>query len=119
MRRISSITGRAPSIAIAKLTFWAPFAATVLMPISRPRGVDERPARVAGVDRGVGLEQALEIGPVVRVHRAIEPRDDALGDGRAAAEIEREADGEHAVAEPERRRMPERHGNQIGELRRG
>ena len=34
--RISSITERAPSIAIAKPMFWAPFAPTVLMPISFP-----------------------------------------------------------------------------------
>ena len=31
-------------------------------------------------------------------------------------EAEREADREHAVAEPELRRAPERHGHEIGQL---
>ena len=60
--RISLITGRASSIAIAKPTFSAlpALAATVLMPIEPAGGVDERAAGIAGIDRSVGLEQSLE-----------------------------------------------------------
>ena len=99
---------------IAKPMFSAPFAATVLMPMSLRR-VDERAAGVARVDRRVGLKQALQRRACRRVHRAVEPGDDALGHGRAAAEVERKADREHAVAEPEPRRAPQRNRDQVGQ----
>ena len=118
--RISSITGRASSIAIAKPTFSAlPLRGDGVDADQPAGGVDERAAGVAGVDRGVGLQQPLERRAAVGVHRAVEPGDDALRDGRAAAEVEREADREHAVAEPELRRAPERNGDEIVERRRG
>ena len=71
------------------------------MPTSRPGGVDECAAGVAGIDRGIGLKQSLEVRASVGVDRAVETRDDALGHGRSAAEVEGEADREHAVTEPE------------------
>jgi hypothetical protein len=41
---------------MAKPMFWASPRMAVLMPITWPVGVQERPAAVAGVDGGVGLE---------------------------------------------------------------
>ena len=57
--------------------------------------VEHRAARIARIDRGVGLDVAVvEAGADVAVQR----RDDAGGDG--AAEAERIADRDHPVADP-------------------
>jgi len=40
---------------------WALLALAVMMPTTETVHVEEWPTAVAGVDRGVGLDQALEI----------------------------------------------------------
>ena len=62
---ISPITPRTMFTGIAKPMPSTPrFLATmaVLMPTSSPLGVDQRAARVAEVDRRVGLDEVLERG---------------------------------------------------------
>jgi hypothetical protein len=59
------------------------------------RGVDERPARVARIDRGVRLDEILE--PVDAEVVAAKGAHDAERDG--VAEVERVADREHEVAD--------------------
>ena len=54
------MSGLIASIAIAKPMFWAPATIAVLMPTTWPAAFDERAARVAGVDGGVGLDQVVE-----------------------------------------------------------
>ena len=61
-------------------------------------GVDERPAGVAGADRGVGLDQAGQLA-LAGVDRAAERRHDALGHRRAAVEGEGVADRHDLVAD--------------------
>ena len=57
--------------------------------------VDERAARVAGVDRGVGLDEGAEVG---RANIGARQRgNDAAGD--RLADAERVADGEHQIAD--------------------
>ena len=60
-----------------------------------PAHIDQRAARVAGIDGGVGLNKVL--GIVVADAGACQRRDDAAGDGLADAEGI--ADGEHQVAD--------------------
>src|SRR3954467_12467586 len=59
--------------------------------------VEQRAARVAGVDRGVGLDGARDGEPVRRVDLAPEGGDDAGGE--RALEAERVADGDGEVAD--------------------
>ena len=69
----------------------------VLMPTSSPSQVHQRAAGVAGVDRGVGLDEVLV---AVRVDAGAAQRaDDARG--HRLAEAERVADGHHEVADLE------------------
>src|SRR5205814_2030123 len=68
-----------------------------------PGAVDQRATGVARVDGGVGLDepaQALASAPAFApgVDRAVEGRDDALGHGHPALQVEGVADGDHAVA---------------------
>ena len=49
--------GLAASMAMAKPMFWLSSMIAVLMPTTAPVGVDQRPARVARVDGGIGLDQ--------------------------------------------------------------
>src|SRR5438128_1119847 len=65
-----------------------------------------RPARVAGVDRGIGLDEARQT-LAARLNGAVDRGHDALGDRRAALEGERVADGDDVVADSERRRRAE------------
>src|SRR5690606_15400704 len=84
--------------------------------------VDERPARVAGVDRRVGLDEVLERrGPDLSVHRraedpdrAADGADDAGGD--AELEAERAAQREDPVAEGERLRVAQRRDGEVVRL---
>ena len=71
------------------------------MPISRPCGVEQRPARIAGIDRGVGLQavgvfQQRAGGELVAMHAG----NDAVGDGglQVGGQQERIAHGEDPVA---------------------
>ena len=57
--------------------------------------IDQRAAGIAGIDRGVGLDEELVVGDPDLGAR--QRRDDAVGHGLADAE--RIADGEHDVAD--------------------
>jgi hypothetical protein len=72
----------------------------VLTPASRPGHVDQRAAGIAGIDRRIGLDEELIVGDADL--RARQRRDDAMRHGLADAE--RIADGEHHVADQQRRR---------------
>ena len=72
------------------------------MPISRPCGVEQRPAGVAGVDRGVGL-QAVGVfqNRAGRILVAVHARNDAVGHRglKIGRQQERIAHGEAPVAD--------------------
>ena len=68
----------------------------VLTPIDLAVEVEQRAARIAAVDGGVGLD-VIVVGPGIDV--AVARRDDAGSD--RAAEAERVADGDHPFAEPQ------------------
>mmetsp|Transcript_35585 Transcript_35585/g.105505 ORF Transcript_35585/g.105505 Transcript_35585/m.105505 type:complete len:259 (+) Transcript_35585:59-835(+) len=70
------------------------------------RRVDERAARVARVERHVGLHYVLDEPAVLCAERAPLGGDDAGGDGRR--EPERVADGHHELPHPQRLRVTER-----------
>ena len=59
-------------------------------------GVDQRAARVAGVERGVGLDHVVDQAAGARAERAAERADDA--GGHRALEAERVADGDRELA---------------------
>ena len=62
--RISSITERAESIEIAKPTFSAPFAATVLIPISLPVASISAPPELPGLIAASVCSSPCSSGPV-------------------------------------------------------
>ena len=62
-------------------------------------GIDQRAAGVAGVERGIGLDDRRDRPAVAGAQRAAEAADDAGGDGRL--EAERVADCEHELADAE------------------
>ena len=70
----------------------------VLMPTELAAKIDQRAARIARIDGGVGLDEELIVGDadLGARHR----RDDAVGHG--LADGERIADGEHEVADLQR-----------------
>ena len=70
--------------------------------------VEERPAAVAGIDRGVGLDEVV-VG--ARADGAAFGADDSEGD--RVAEAERIADGDHVFADAERVARSERRGGEI------
>ena len=74
-------------------------------------GGDERPAGVAGVDGGVGLDEVVE-ADAAAVDLPVEGRDDAPGDGRLAGEVEGVADGDDLVADLQVGRVAERRRHQ-------
>ena len=62
-------------------------------------GVEQRAAGVAGVDGGVGLDDALDLAAVLGVERAVEAADDP---GRQCPfQAEGVADGEDLLADPQ------------------
>ena len=69
----------------------------VLMPISRPLEFEQRAARIAGVDRGIGLDHAAHESVILAAHAAIQAADDA--GGQRAVEAER-------IAQREQRACP-------------
>ena len=71
----------------------------VFMPMSSPLEFEQRPARIAGVDRGVGLDHVAD-GDVARAEDLpAQGADDALGD--RVIEAERIADGDDLLADLE------------------
>ena len=70
--------------------------------------VDQRAARVAGIDRGVGLE---ELSPADATEFAALPADDAGADG--GLQIERIADRDHPVADLELVGVAKLRGGQV------
>ena len=74
-----------------------PVSICELMPIDAPGGVEQRAARVAGVDRGVGLEHVVDREPVRGLDAALDGRDDA---GRQRAlQAEGVADRDRRIAD--------------------
>ena len=77
----------------------------------RARRIDQRPARVAGIDRGVGLDDILDHLAAVARQGAVKRADDASGDG--ALQAHRAANGDDelphleliGVAQPRRAQM--------------
>ena len=70
-------------------------------PDDAPEAVDQRPAGVAVVDGGVGLDRVVDlVAGLERVDLAALGRDDALGD--AAVLAQRVPDRDHRVADPHR-----------------
>ena len=110
--RSSSISGFTASIARANPMFCAPGMLAVLMPTTSPSRVDQRPARVAGVDGRVGLDQVLPQAGF-GLDAAVLGRDDAEGHARLHAEAERVADGHDGVAHLERVGRPEPGRHQV------
>ena len=72
---------------------------------------DQRPARIAGIERGVGLDHVLDQAAGLRTQRAAERGDHARGDGRFKPE--RIADRDHELAAPQRLGVAERRGRQV------
>ena len=79
--------------------------------------IHERAAAVAGVDRGVGLNEVLPVELVVAQIEIVPAlgADDAAGD--ALAQAERAADGQHEVADLERVAVAEPGGRQVARAR--
>ena len=63
------------------------------------RAVDERAARVAGIQRCIGLDHALDESPRARAQAAAERADDAGGHGRLVAERIADRDDELSDAQ--------------------
>jgi hypothetical protein len=87
-------------------------------PDERTRHVEERTAAVAGVDRGVGLDEVVEVDRaagalVLDGDVAVERRDDALGD-RLGERPEGASDRDPGLARLQRRRVADRRGGQVG-----
>ena len=97
-------------------------ATAVFMPMTCAGRVEERPARVARVDRGVGLDHVVErLGRwrrVARRHGAAERRDDALGHRRACPRRARARCRSRRRASPATRcvRVAEGHRRQVRRL---
>ena len=101
-----AMSDAASVIGIAKPRPSASVETAVLTPMTRAGRVEERPAAVAGVDRGVRLEQAGQrVGPAGRLvpdgDRPAGRRQDALGH-RLGERAERAADGDDRLADLER-----------------
>src|SRR5207248_11728230 len=80
--------------------------------------VGERAARVAGVERGVGLDHVVDVpdsGAGAGWQRAAEGRDDAGGHG--AAEPVRVSDRDDELADAQLLRVPELGGHEVARLR--
>ena len=76
---------------------------------------DERPARVAGIDRRVGLDEVLN-APVAapgEIERAPFGADDARGDGEGEVLAQRIAHGQHPLAHPGAVAVAEGSGREI------
>ena len=87
--RSCSIERATRSIGTAKPTPWLPpevVSICWLIPITLALGVEQRPARVAGVDRGVGLDRAVDLELGQRRDRAVGRRDHADRERLALAE---------------------------------
>src|SRR4029077_6467267 len=76
-----------------------------------PRAVEQRAPRVAGIDRGVGLDDAADRRPRFRLDLAAERADHPRR--QALVEAERVADGEDALAHLQPFRVAERQRRQL------
>ena len=72
-----------------------------------PARVDQRPARVAGVERGVGLHHVVDQAPAGAAQRAAEGADDARR--HRALEAVWVADGDRQLADADAPRIAEAH----------
>ena len=82
------------------------------MPISFPPASTRAPPELPGLIAASVWRRPSRTRHL-RLDRAVEARDDALGHGRAAGEAEREPDCENAVPEPELGRATEKNGDEI------
>ena len=73
--------------------------------------VDERPAGIAGVQGGVGLNQGH--GAAVDLHIPVDGGDDAVGIGAPEFHPQRIADGHHRIAYPQGFGIAELGGGQV------
>ena len=78
----------------------------VLMPTTSPAAVDQRPAGIAGIERGVGLDDAVDEPARARAQAAAEGADHAGGHRRL--EAEGIADGDDELADAQLRASPRR-----------
>ena len=76
----------------------APMITAVLMPITSPARVDQRPAGVAGIERRIGLDHVADQAPVLRPQPATDGADDAGRHRRLEAERVADGDGDLAAA---------------------
>ena len=116
LRRAWSMIGRAMSMGIAKPMPDESVATAVLMPDDRARGVDQRPAGVARVDRRVGLDEVVDPLAVVDRDVAALAGHDAAGHGERVG-AERAADGDDELADLEAVAIADR-GDRAGRSRR-
>ena len=79
----------------------------VLTPISRPGRIQQRPARIAGIDRGIGLDHVGDLAAAAGRQPALERADDAAG--QRLIEPERIADRKRGLTDLEFGRTAQRH----------
>ena len=87
----------------------------VLTPMTSPRASTQRTARVAGIERRVGLQHVVEQASRLRAHRAAERADDARR--HRVLESERAADGDGDLADAHAGRIAEADPCEIARLR--
>src|SRR4051794_7939151 len=97
-------------------------------PDDLPGAVEQRPARVAGIDSSVELDETAQRQPFSDRHRAVQPRDDARAEGvgkpeRMAGRIDVVADldatSEHGGHDDARQLRRLEHGYVVGGFLRG
>ena len=67
--------------------------------------VDQRSPAVAGIDRGVGLDQIDDRGVMGRIDRALQGADDSLADRGSARQSHRVTDGDNVLPDHQRGRV--------------
>src|SRR5450759_790643 len=92
-----------------------PAARSGVDPDYPPRRVEEGTPAVAGVDRGVGLDQPIEAPAAPDVDRAVEAGDDA-GRDRVRVLAERATDRDDGLPQDEPMRVADRRCRQAGRL---
>ena len=98
-------------MAVAKQMPCAGTMAAVLTPYHLAVGGDQRTARVAWVERCVGLDHVVHLAPGVGTQRA--PQGAHHARGHRVLEPVGVADGDHQLADPDRRGIAERRRHQI------
>ena len=84
-------------IPVAKQIAWACGIIAVLTPMTRPFGIDQRTAGIAGIQRSIGLNDIVHEPARRRAQGAAQRRNDARGHGLRVAE--RIADGDRDLTD--------------------